>query len=270
MIRKTKNEKLKTKNCKLGLTNFSSLLFCFICLVCLISPVSMSLAQEDATETVESALEETEKITPSPKKDQLDKIKQLKERVAETVAKQRKENRRAHFGKIKEIAASTIILETKKGEIIVKIGEETKIFSIGLGKRKEIDLEDLEKDQSISALGFAEKEGELTPKIIIAKQKPVIINGQVIGVNVTNGTITVKTKEEEFVIDYEKTTKTKIYEKGKGLTKGGLSKIKVDDRIHVVGTENAKEDFRLTATRILVLPGKALDVVGKKETPTED
>ena len=226
-------------------------------------PISFA-QEEESTSAAETA------ATPSPKKDQLDKIQQLKERVAETVANQRKKNRRAHFGQIKEIAASTIILETKKGEIIIKVGEETKIFSIGLGKRKEIELEDLEENQSISAMGFAEKEGELTPKIIIAKQKPVIINGKVTEVDVGTGVITVATKKDGgFLVDYEKTTQCNIFEKGEDLTKGGLSKIKVDDHIHVVGTENAKEDSRLTALRILVIPGKALGVVEKEETPVE-
>ena len=246
-------------NYKFGVTNFSSLSFCLICLICLIGPISPSYAQE-ATPTA---------TVPSPQKDQLEKIRNLKERVAETVAEQRKKNRRAYFGKIKEISDSTIILTTKKEEVSIIIAEETNIYKVDVGAKKEIDLEDLEENQSITALGFLENE-ELTSRIIIAKQKPVIIHGKVTEVDLEDFTITVKTKKEgEFIVDYEKTTECKIFEKGESLTKGGLSKIKVDDRIHVVGTESAKEDSRLTALRILVLPGKALGVVGKEETTAE-
>jgi len=94
---------------------------------------------------------------------------------------------------------------------------------------------------------------------------PVIIHGKVTEIAVAGGTITVETpKKGEFIVDYEATTKCQIFEKGKGLVKGGLSKIKVDDRVHVIGTQGEEEN-RITARRILVLPGKALGIVGKEE-----
>ena len=265
-MRKAHRSRLIAHGNKSGVTKFISLSSFFIA-IWLYGYMVIWLpcfAAEEATPTVE--IEETQEAIPSPKKEQLEKIRNLKEKVAETVAEQRKKNRRAYFGKIKEISDSTIILTTKKEEATIIIAEETNIYKVGIGGRKKIDLDDLKEAESITALGIAEKEGELTPKIIIVKQKPVIIHGKVIEIDTGEGTITVATKKNgEFLVDYETTTKCKIFEKAKGLVKCGLSEIEVDDRVHIVGTKDENNDARLTALRVLVLPGKALGIVGKEE-----
>ena len=185
------------------------------------------------------------------------------------MAELRKEGRRAYFGEIKEISDSTIFLTTKRKEVVVKTNEETKIFRIGLGRRKKITLADLKAGGRIVAFGILEEKEKLTAKIIIAKKMPLIIHGRVSEVDLEKGTVTVKTRRKgELIVDYEVTTKCRMFEKGKGLVKGGLSKIEVDDRVHVVG-EKGKEEGRMTARRILVLPGKALGTVGKEETTAE-
>jgi len=229
--------------------------FYFISLISLILLPSNGLAQEEAT--------------PTAQENQLEKIQQLKEKVAEKVTEERQKNRHGFFGQIKEISQSTLILTTKKNEITIKISEETKISSLGVGPKKEIDFADLEVGQSLTALGLTEKENELTAKVILIKEKPLIIHGSVSEVDANSGTLTVKTaKAEEFLVDYEKTTKCRIFEKGKGLVNGGLSKIEIGNRVHLVALQG-EEASRISARRILVLPGKAFGVVGKEETTPE-
>jgi len=258
---------IQLSNYKSGVTKFISLSsFTFaILLSCYLAILPVSLAQEESTSAAETA------ATPTPKEDQLEKIRKLKERVATKVAELRKKSKKAYSGEIKDVSESTILLLTKKeDEITIKVGEETKIFRVGVGKRKEITIKNLETGEKISALGVSEE--ELPAKIIIVKTLPLIIHGKVTEVDAEGGIITIQTKRrEEFVVDYEKTTKCKVFEKGKGLVKGGLSKIKIDDRIHIIGTQNENDETRLTARRILVLPGKALGIVGKEKstlTPT--
>lgn len=204
---------------------------------------------------------------PILKEGQLEKIRKLKEKVATKVVELRKKSRQGYFGEISKVEGKTIFLTTKKGEVAVKVSEETKIFRVGISGRKKITLEDLKVGEKIFCFGILEEE-VLNAKIIIAKKMPFIINGKVINVDLEKGTIKVKTlRKGEFVVDYETNTKCKMFEKGKGLTSCGLSKIKVDDRVHVIGEK--LEENRLTASRILVLPGRALGIVGKEEaTPT--
>lgn len=234
-----------------------------ILLYCYVAISAPSHAQE-ATPTAERETEK-EEVTPKPKDSQLEKIKKLKERVATKVAELKKKGRRAHFGQIKEIGQSSILLTTKKGEVVITVDEETKIFRVGAGQKRKESLGDLKVGEKIVAFGFSE-EIELPAKVIIAKEMPINVHGKVIKVDIEAGTITVETtKKGDFLVDYEKTTLCRIFEKGKGLIKGGLSKVNVDDRVHVTATQGEEEN-QITARRILVLPGKALGIVGRKES----
>lgn len=215
------------------------------------------------------------KPTPSPdqatnsatvSQERQEQIKELRERVASRVAELREKGRRAFYGQIKSISGGIIILTTKQGEKTVLTNEDTSFFRIGSGSRKTIALKDLSVGETITAFGQVEigKE-QLTAKVIIAKVLPININGQVVGVDVEEGTITVETpKNKSMTVDIETTTKILVWEKGKGLQKLGLSKIKVGDRVHVNGfiPSKSQETNRITANRILVLPGRALGIVG--------
>lgn len=236
-----------------------------LCYCAHLSPVCF--AQEEATPTAETDTEANEETQPL-KENQLEKIRQLKERVATKVAELKKTGKKAYFGEISKILSTSIFLTTKRGEAVVTTSEDTEIFSISLGKKKSLSLRDLSEGQEMLALGISLEE-ELPAKIIIVKKMPLIVGGKVTDVDQKEGTLTIKTpKNSQFVIDYEKTTQSKIFEAGT-LVKSGFSKININDRVHIVAAENEEEN-RLTALRILVLPGKALGITEEKPSPTEE
>lgn len=204
-----------------------------------------------------------------PGKNKQEQIKELRERLATKVAELREKARRAWHGEIKSISEKTILVTTKFGEKKIITDEETKFFKIGAGRKREIGLKDLVVGEKIVALGQVDQEkDEMAAKVIIAHVFPVNINGKVTAVDTEGGTITVQTLSRgSFIVDVETTTKILIWEKGEGLKKSGLSKINIDDRAHVNGlipTKPKEGENRITANRILVLPGKAVGITGEK------
>ncbi len=195
-----------------------------------------------------------------------EQIKDLRERVATRVAELRAQNRRAWVGTIKSLSGNNLTLTTKQGDKIVLTNEDTSFFRFGAGAKKTIKFSDLAVGQEAAAFGQVDSNnGQMTAKVIIAKVLPLNINGKVTAVDVSGGTITVQTpKNGSFIVDIENFTKILAWEKGKGLQKSGLSKIKVNDRVHVNGTVPTKTGGanRITANRILVLPGQATGITG--------
>lgn len=204
-----------------------------------------------------------------PGKNKQEQVKELRERVATKVAELREKARQAWHGEIKSISEKTILVTTKLGEKKIITDEETKFFKIGAGRKREIGLKDLVVGEKIVALGQVDREkDEMAAKVIIAHVFPVNINGKVTAVDTEGGTITVQTLSRgSFIVDVETTTKILVWKKGEGLVKSGLSKINIDDRAHVNGltpTKPKEGENRITANRILVLPGKAVEITGEK------
>lgn len=205
-----------------------------------------------------------------------EQAKELRERVATRVAELAKEMRQAWHGEIKGISGTTITLTTKQGDKTVLTSEETSFIRTAAGRGKKIKLENLVVGEKIIAFGrLDQKKEQLTAKVIIAQVILMNINGKVAAVDVEGGTITVQTlKKGSFIVDIETTTKILVWEKGgspegvpSALKKYGFSKIKVGDRIHVNGTTPTKPEEgenRITANRILVLPGSAVGITGEK------
>ncbi|MFH0863940.1 MAG: DUF5666 domain-containing protein [Candidatus Gottesmanbacteria bacterium] len=195
-----------------------------------------------------------------------EQIEQLKDRVATRVAEMRQLMRRAWSGKIKSISESNIIFYTKLGDKTVITDDQTIFIEVGAGGRKKINFNNLKVDQQITVFGlYDEEKGQLTAKVIIVRVLPMNINGKVLEVSSTNGTLTVQTpNQSSYIVDIETATKIRVWDKEKGIQQSGLSKITVGDRVHINGTVPSKvtETNQLTAIRILVLPGKALGIVG--------
>jgi hypothetical protein len=236
-----------------------SLLYCFIVLLLTIPVLAVKPTP-------------TDEATPPGKiikEERQEQIKELRERVATKVAELREKMRRAWHGEIKSISGTTIILTTGQGEKTIQTSEETSFFRIGTAGRKKITLADLVVGEKIVAFGQVSSEtGEMTGRIIIARVFPVKINGKVTAVDTEGGTITVQTfRHGTFIVDVETTTKILVWEKEEGFKKYGLSKIKVGDRVHVNGylpTKPKEGENRITANRILVLPGRAVGITGEK------
>jgi len=239
-----------------------SLFFCFTVLLVTAPVLAVKPSPDVATSSGKTTSQEVQQ-------ERQEQIRELRERVATKVAELKEKGKRAWYGEIKSISGTTIILTTKQGEKTILTDEDTIFLRIGAGGRKKITLANLVVGEQIVALGQVDTEkGEMTAKVIIGKILPININGKVTAVDVEGGTLTVATLHRgSFIVDVETTTKILAWEKGKGLTKSGLSKIKVGDRVHVNGftTTKPKEgENRITGNRILVLPGRAVGITGEK------
>jgi len=237
------------------------LLLNFVLSLLITSPLLAAPKQES---TPSSEPISTPSATAKKEKDVETKIKELKERVATRVAQLREENKRAIFGLVKEGTKESLVLKTSSGEITIKLEEGGSIVHAVDGRRIAARIADIDVGEQVLAVGTLDEEGNLLVKRIIAKRADINLNGVVAEVDTKEGTITVKIKTgEDKLVDVETITKIMIWEKGTGLTKSGLSKIKVSDRVHVNGYEKMADKTKLfIAKRILVLPGLALGITG--------
>lgn len=221
----------------------------------------------------------------APATSSAERIKELKESVATVAAKLKKDSKKVFSGEIKTLNENGLVLTQKNGSTkTVLFNEETIFYRSGVESKTKINLKNLAVGNQVSAFGnltqnsltTETKDNELLAKIIIVRTKPLNLNGKVTEVSVNDGTLTVQTpKNGSYIIDVETTTKIFIYDKETGLSKLTLSKIKAGDRVHINGFSALpkSEENRVTANRILVLPGKAIGIVATpsafpKSSPT--
>jgi hypothetical protein len=238
------------------LSCFSILFISFLCLIVFSVQPIKSAPLEEAT---------SPGSTQSTKAE--DQIKELRERVATKVAELSKKMLKSWSGNFKSFTSGKISLTTKEGEKIIFVDDQTKIFRIGATGKKTIETSNLVVGEDVVAIGSVNQDtGQMTAKVIIAKSLLVVINGKVTEVDKEEGTVKVQSLTRGlFVVDVEQSTKTLIWQKASGLNAGGFSKININDRVQVVGMyplKKKEDEKRITAVRILVLPGIAFGITG--------
>ncbi|OGG06072.1 hypothetical protein A3D05_04190 [Candidatus Gottesmanbacteria bacterium RIFCSPHIGHO2_02_FULL_40_24] len=204
-----------------------------------------------------------EKITSTPQIDQekenvIDKLKQieiLKEKIATKVAQLRDQEKGAFYGIVKSSGGNEVVLSTVKGEQKFTHSEDTLVYIISDNAKKEAGLKDVKTGVVVSALGyFNENRDNLLAKYIFIQESFTRITGKLANIDKSNYTLTVKTKNGDILIDFEKYTVTSSFLKGKGKQKGGFSKFQVGDSVYIVGQPHEKEENRYHALRIIHLP----------------
>lgn len=208
-----------------------------------------------------------------------DKIEDLKERVATRVAELRAKSKRAFFGQIKEKRENTLTLARGEKEQSVALDEETTIVRLGPNKeRAALDLEALEIGEWLVVFGTLDlNQKTLLAKKILARTLPKNIHGKVTEVDIDSGTLTLaQNGGTTYVVDYEIRTRCRLWLKKEGLlseSEGfancGLSRIEIGDRVFVRGTVNQKDDNRLTALRLLLLPAQQPTILSPSPTQKE-
>lgn len=197
-------------------------------------------------------------ISPTPKDtDLIEKLKQIeifKEKIATKVAQVRNEDKGAIYGQIKSIENNNIVVTSLKNDRKINFSEDTLIFKLDNNIKKEAKSADFKKDIFISAFGnYNDNREILLAKFIYIEEYLTRIAGKITDLDKANFTLTVKANSAVYLIDIEKYTKTIIFEKGKGIVKGGFSKFKVGDSVFTVVTPNTKEENRFFADRIILL-----------------
>ncbi|MEK7587613.1 MAG: hypothetical protein AAB457_02240 [Patescibacteria group bacterium] len=182
-------------------------------------------------------------------------INDLKDRLATKVAELRQLQRKAIFGTVKAVSASTATIETKTKDVKIELTDDIKIAQIIKGTRTKLTADNLDKGDQVAVFGeFDATLDLLKAKVIFIQAAPTQrIAGMVTDTSKADFTLTVKTPEgKNYIVDIETVTKIAVWTADKGITKGGFSKVTVGDTIHVIGMA-AKTDDRISASRILDL-----------------
>ena len=194
--------------------------------------------------------------TPAPGGENIiDKLKQieiLKEKIATKVAQIRESEKGARLGTIKELKENTITLITKGKEEKITLNEDTLYYKITDGNKKEASHNDIKNSLTISAFGYFNQLGEpLQAKFIFIQEIPARLAGKIADLNKSDYTLTVKTKDGNQIIDFEKYTKTTLFQPGKGKSAGGFSKFNLNDSVFIAADPHENEENRYHALRIL-------------------
>jgi len=194
--------------------------------------------------------------TPSDLINKLKQIQVLKEKIATKVAEIREKEKRAVSGVVKAIEQSTITIAKNEVEQTITISDDTIFYTPAKDQQKsEASSKNIKIGNSISIFGYAtEENNKLSAKYIFLATPPVILIGKIADIDKEKFTITVKERLGNQLVDVETSTKSYIYNRDKGKQKIGFSKLKIGDRAHIIGSTNLKEQNRVTATNMLILP----------------
>lgn len=195
-------------------------------------------------------------------------IEKLKIRLATKVAELRSIVKRAMYGTVKSVSLTSATVETKTKDIKIELTDDVSVSQVISGKRVSLDLEKLEVKDTVTVFGSYDETLDLLKAQYIFIESAVQttrINGTVANVDPEEFSLTVITKENRSItIDIEKSTKTTIWTASDGIMKGGFSKIKVGDTVHIVGSPVPKKENHISASRILDLG----NITGAAEAPT--
>ena len=208
--------------------------------------------------------------TPEEGQTEQEKIEDLKERVATKVAQLRSQVYKALLGEIVSVDKESLVLKTAQGEKKILLTEEITILKISRGRGTSLSLANIKVGERVAVIGSADAEGEFVAKIILVKTLPLNINGVIENIDQENFVVTVKNNQRgiTYLVEVETTTKIQTWDKEGGVKKSGFSKLQVGDRVHVNGLAVSGETNRLSAVRILALPGRAAGITGVTPTPT--
>jgi hypothetical protein len=185
-------------------------------------------------------------------------IKDFKDKIASKVAELEKKDQRAFTGFIVKNEKTQITLKTEdKTNLQVKIDDIlTKIYKISGATKKEIQIEDLTKDDYIIVTGPI-NDTVITANEIYVDERYLVKVGRVTEVNKTDYSLKVMTAEkEEYLLDIETQTRQLMLNiKTLEFEKAGFSKIKEGDLVHFVvkKAEFEQKDNHFSGAKILII-----------------
>lgn len=213
----------------------------------------------------------TATITPSPTP--TDRLQEIKDRIEERIQEIReKGQKRAVWGILKQINNSTLVLESARGERMVKTTAETKVTL----DKKDIKIADLGIGNFLIALGTMDQSDNFVAARILAYSKPPklatkrqAIYGKVTDISSVEKVLTVThPKKPSTVYEVKVNDKTIITKKvDDKIKKVNFEAITIGDRIVAVAIQD-KDSNSFTAKLIHVIPGKATGLEKITPTPT--
>ncbi len=204
--------------------------------------------------------------------DKLKKIEILKEKIATKVAELRKMEKGGVFGEVKSVNDTSITIISKSKDLNISIAEDTVFFNLKDGVKSDpLDSKQAKKlkpGEHIASLGYFDSTGtSLSTKYIYIFNPRVRLTGKITDKDLTNYTVSVKEPTGNTLVDIETYTRIYTFSKKDGLVKGGFSKLKENDIVHIFATVNPKEDDRVSGNKIISFD---LSSNTSSPTPTEE
>lgn len=185
-------------------------------------------------------------------------IQNLKDKVANSVAEMRKDQK-AVTGRILSVKGNSLSLKSNS-QITYNVEIDnalTKIYQVAGVGRKEIGIEDLEKNNYI-IVGGPILDNSITANFIYQDEQFIVGTGQVTEVNKTDFFLkTITSDKDNITLDIETSTKLQILNiKTLEIERSGFTKIKEGDTIHFVYKKTGVETQinRYSALKILIIP----------------
>lgn len=186
------------------------------------------------------------------------KIEDLKDRIATKVAQLKTTQRRAVYGTVKSVSITNFTVETTSRDLKIELTDDITVIQYLKGKRTLLTPENISKGDTVVVFGqFDTTLDLLTARIVfIQGALPQHTAGVVTLKNDKEFTLKVTTPQGQAVlIDIEKTTKAILWDREKKeLVKSGFSAITTGSTVHIMGSLVPKQEDRVSADRILVLP----------------
>lgn len=184
-------------------------------------------------------------------------LEDLKERLATKVAELRDIITRALSGTITSVSISSAMIETTTKNYKIEFEDEIKVAQIINGKRTDLTIDDIDKNDRVTVFGSYDTTLELLKaKFIFIESNKVLtrIIGTITDIDREGFALTIQTIDEKIMTaDIEKTTKATGWTAENGIVKSGFSKMAIGDTVHVIGTLDPKNDTNVSAARILDL-----------------
>lgn len=238
-------------------------------LIGLITIQKNAFAQSEEEIPTPTSTKDQKIITPVPTDSTMEKIQDLKNRIATKVAELKLMKKRVFTGKVITLSNPYVTITTKEGDKKIETNEDTIFTSITNGKSKEIVFKDLKKDQNLITWGTYNQEGDiLTAKEIVIKDTPLTLIGKISDIDLKGGTVTLKTDNNSYLLDIEVYSKINTIDKNGKIIKLGFSKVQTDSLALIQAVIIIKKDeITYTANRILIIPPKEV-VISPTTTPS--
>lgn len=189
-----------------------------------------------------------------------EKVKAVREavekRVQETISKTSSESKIGIWGNLVKTKDNTLIIECKDQEYLLSVASDADILN---SARKNTDLQSLETEKPIIALGYLEANGKILAKRIVQLNKlnennKQAVFGEVTDISREEKVLTVKNPKTEitYLIDANKVGKI-TKKQNEEITSIKYEEIEEGEKLIAVGipAENGQKMLKASAIRIL-------------------
>lgn len=219
---------------------------------------------------------QTKTPTPSPIKDEgIEQIQKIKDIVASKVAELNLVEKRGFIGTVASTSTSQItVKDPSSAQRTIDIDDLTTFTG---DDDDSFGISDIKEGNKLIFIGLYNKDTKhlLARQIRKATAIPTITSGIATAVDTKNFVITIiNENNQKTEVDVEKSTKTLSLKKGEDFEKSGFSKIKVYERVLIVGLPDPNDTKRINALRVIhfldIAPSVKMKIhAGVKEATTK-